>query len=107
MKTRMLTCLALMAGIWACISSARAEDAPSAGWNRVLAAKYLDQRAQTWFTFAGADRGEGATRISCISCHSLAPFAIARPALRKLTGATKPTALESKLIAQTKMRVAH
>ena len=98
---------AVAATLWALGTPACAEDVPAAAWNKTQAGKYLDARAQTWFAFAGADRGEGATKISCISCHSLAPFAIARPVLRKLTGAAKPTAFESKLIAQTKMRVAH
>ena len=96
-----------VAASWLSASPAIAEDIARADWSKDLAAKYLDERAETWFGFTGADRGEGATKVSCISCHTLAPFAIARPVLRKLNAVKEPTSFESKLIAQTKMRVAH
>ena len=96
-------CLTLMRGA----TAASAEDAVRPDWNKRLASQYMDERAQTWFAFGGADRGEGTAKISCISCHSVAPYALARPALRKLTGATEPTTLEAKLLKQTKQRVEH
>jgi squalene-hopene/tetraprenyl-beta-curcumene cyclase len=79
------------------------EDEP--GWRSEAAAKYLDERATGWFAFDS--RGEGATRSTCISCHTVLPYILARPALRKLTGSPAPTEPEAKLLAQTKMRVAH
>src|SRR5437588_10135585 len=69
------------------------------------AAKYLDQRAQTWFAYAPADRGEGVTRTTCVSCHTMLPFALARPVLRQRTGGGMPTESEKKLLAQTRRRV--
>jgi hypothetical protein len=76
-----------------------------AGWKTAEAGNYLDQRARAWFEFAGANRGEGATQTSCVSCHALVPYALARPLLRKLTGAGKPTEYEQKLLARTRKRV--
>jgi squalene-hopene/tetraprenyl-beta-curcumene cyclase len=68
-------------------------------------AAYLDERARTWFAFASANRGEGATRTACLCCHTVVPYGLARPALRKAAG-TGPTEYEQKLLAQIKKRVA-
>ncbi len=72
-------------------------------WKPDEALKYLDERQEAWFTFSSADRGEGETRTSCVSCHTVLPYALARPVLRKLVGAE--TATPKKLLAQTRMRV--
>jgi squalene-hopene/tetraprenyl-beta-curcumene cyclase len=82
---------------------ALADDAP--GWSMDKAAAYLDEREKTWFAFSSADRGEGATKTSCVSCHTVLPCALARPVLRKRMGIGEPTTYEKKLLAQTKMRV--
>jgi hypothetical protein len=76
-------------------------------WNKDLAAERLDERIQAWFAFAGADRGTGKDKISCLSCHSVVPYFLARPALRRLAGITSATPHESKLIEQTQRRVRH
>jgi DNA-binding beta-propeller fold protein YncE len=73
-------------------------------WQANEAAKYLDERQTAWFAFDG--RGEEPTRSACVSCHTVLPYALARPALRKLVGAT-PTEPEARLLAQTRMRVEH
>jgi squalene-hopene/tetraprenyl-beta-curcumene cyclase len=82
------------------------ENSPT-GWNADLAAKYLDERAQTWFAFSGADRGQGADKISCVSCHTLLPYVLARPTLRKLTAQNEPHAFEAKVLEQISRRVEH
>src|SRR5439155_14725422 len=74
-------------------------------WKPDEARKYLDERQKAWFAFSSADRGEGETRTSCVSCHTLLPYALARPVLRKLAGAETITEQEKKLLAQTRMRV--
>ena len=74
------------------------------GWQPSAAAKYLDERATTWF--ASDSRGEGANRSTCISCHTVLPYLLGRPVLRKIAGAA-PTEQETKLLAQTRMRVEH
>src|SRR4051812_47997361 len=53
------------------------------GWQPARAAAYLDERAKEWFAFASAHRGTGATQTTCVSCHTLVPYALARPALRR------------------------
>jgi squalene-hopene/tetraprenyl-beta-curcumene cyclase len=83
-----------------------AGDGPAGDWNKSAAAEYLDARQKAWFAFERADRGEGANKTSCISCHTLLPYAIARPVLRKISGAVDPTAYETRLLEQINKRVA-
>jgi squalene-hopene/tetraprenyl-beta-curcumene cyclase len=65
-------------------------------WKSNEAANYLDVRQTKWFEFA-----------KCVSCHSGLPYALARPALRKLVGAKTPSVQETKLLAQIRLRVAN
>jgi squalene-hopene/tetraprenyl-beta-curcumene cyclase len=84
-----------------------AGDKSSTTWDQDKAAKYLDEREKAWFEFQGADRGQGATKTTCVSCHSAVPFALGRPALRKFAGISQPTEYEQKVIERTRKRVAH
>jgi squalene-hopene/tetraprenyl-beta-curcumene cyclase len=68
----------------------------STGWKPGEAGKYLDERQKVWFAYA-----------SCVSCHSGLPYALARPALRKLVGAKTPTEQEAKLLAKIRLRAAN
>src|SRR4051812_18736021 len=95
--------LSLMALLAIALETQAAEPA----WKPQAAAKYLDGRAKAWFEFKLAERGQGETKTSCLCCHTVVPYALARPALRKLAGEMEPTEWESKLIAQTRQRVEH
>ena len=55
--------------------------------------------------FPAAGRGEGATRTCCVSCHTVVPYALARPVLRRMADSTTPTEHEQKLLVQTRERV--
>src|SRR5216117_1002812 len=74
-------------------------------WNPDAARKYLDERQRAWFAFSSADRGEGETRTSCVSCHTVLPYVLARPVLRKFVGTETTSEQEKKLAAQIRMRV--
>jgi len=74
---------------------ARAGGQPT-GWDPAGAGQYLDERETVWFGYA-----------RCVSCHSGLPYALARPALRRLVGARTPTEPETKLLAQIRRRVAN
>jgi squalene-hopene/tetraprenyl-beta-curcumene cyclase len=75
-------------------------------WNKDLAGKYLDEREQFWFeNFSAAGRGAGTTKTSCVSCHTVIPYALARPVLRKMIGGKEPTKYETQLLAQIRKRV--
>ena len=82
-------------------------DNSPAQWNHTSAAQYLDARGENWFKFSNATRGEGTTASQCVSCHSLLPYALARPVLRQVSHEHSPTRLETKILEQTKGRVAN
>ena len=83
------------------VSTAR--NAPTA-WDKEAAAKFLDDRMDLWFQKARKLRtGQGTT--TCVSCHTVVPYALARPALRKATGVAQPTPQEAKLLDETLRRV--
>jgi squalene-hopene/tetraprenyl-beta-curcumene cyclase len=78
-------------------------NAPTA-WDKTAAAEYLDNRMDLWFQKARKLRtGQGTT--TCVSCHTVVPYALARPALRKATGMSQPTPQEAKLLDETLRRV--
>lgn len=75
----------------------------SRDWQIEAAGRYLDERQSAWFDFDG--RGEGAMRTTCVSCHSVLPYLLARPALHRLRGESAPAKQETRLLAQTRLRV--
>src|SRR5438552_2861861 len=78
--------------------------APFRGWNREAAAVYLDQRMDDWF--ANAQKLDaGGRQTSCISCHTVVPYALARPALRRAMRVSAPTGHEQRLADETSQRV--
>jgi squalene-hopene/tetraprenyl-beta-curcumene cyclase len=109
MARRNLRALSLVLGIHAFAYSAATrggENSPEP-WDKTAASQYLDRRGEEWFKFGGAFRGQGASTISCVSCHSLLPYALARPVLRRLANESLPTQWEKKTIEQAKQRVSN
>lgn len=74
-------------------------------WNPSKAAEYLDQRQQEWLN--NAHLGVGETETACITCHTSAPYLLARPRLRNLLQEAEASAAETKLLQQIKLRVEH
>jgi len=71
--------------------------AGQADWDRRAASEYLDDRINLWFVRATQLRaGEG--RVTCVSCHTVVPYLMVRPALRKAMGITEPTSQEARLL---------
>lgn len=99
----LVSSLALFGVLLVCAMARKAGE-PS-NWQPDKAEQYLDEREKTWFAFSSANRGEGATQTTCISCHSVLGYALARPLLRKRAGVETPTEQEKKLLDQTRMRV--
>ena len=69
------------------------------------AARYLDERMDVWFVKSKKLR-TGDVQTSCISCHTVASYALARPALRKAAGVKAPAPQEERLLRETLLRVA-
>lgn len=76
-------------------------NAPAAPtWDRAAAAKYLDSREVWW---QGWDRAQKDHGTLCVSCHTQAPFAMARPVLHER--GDDPTAAEAAMLASVEKRV--
>ena len=61
---------------------------PAVVWNPKGAAAYLDAQMEWWATWPSAQRDHG---TFCVSCHTVAPYVLARPALgRALEDAAPP-----------------
>jgi hypothetical protein len=91
-------------GASACLVSAADKTTvnASAGWDRQAAARYLDSREAWW---QGWDRAQKDHGTVCVSCHTQAPYALARPALRDDLGDPAPSAAEQTMLASIEKRV--
>src|ERR1035438_8946141 len=70
------------------------------GWDARLAASYLDARQQEWLRWPPAK----ATGGTCLSCHTGATYLLARPALRRELGLSRPTSYETGLLEGLRAR---
>jgi squalene-hopene/tetraprenyl-beta-curcumene cyclase len=101
--------LALCAGstvIWTAMRSiGGAAHVPSSSerWNPQSAAVYLDEREVWWQKWPPAQMDHGTV---CISCHTVVPYALVRPALRKRLSEGEMTGTEQIMLASIKKRVA-
>lgn len=95
--------IAAAAAVWGTV--AWADDAGDpARVRRAIAA--LDARQDAWSQFARAQRGEGASRTVCVSCHTGVSYALARPVLGQFTASTERSASEERLIGAVELRTA-
>jgi len=105
----------LGAGLVVCIAAAffwtaRWVGAPSnasrgayrTAWSPKAAASYLDYREVWWQNWPAAQRDHGTV---CISCHTVLPYALVRPALRQQLGQTALTSTERRMLESIEVRV--
>jgi squalene-hopene/tetraprenyl-beta-curcumene cyclase len=71
-------------------------------WDKQAAAHYLDTRELWWQGWDHAKRDHG---TMCVSCHTQAPYALARPLLRKELGETALSPAETAMLADVGKRV--
>jgi squalene-hopene/tetraprenyl-beta-curcumene cyclase len=88
----------------AVIGSSAVAASTGSGWDEAAAARYLDDRMDMWFQNADKlQTGKGSA--SCISCHTVVPYAMARPILRKSLRENTPTPQETRLLDEVVRRV--
>jgi squalene-hopene/tetraprenyl-beta-curcumene cyclase len=96
------------AALMVAASQARAADkSASSGapdWDREAAARYLDSREAWWQTWDRAQKDHGTL---CVSCHTQAPFAMARPILSGMLyePGVAPPSPETAMLASVEKRV--
>jgi squalene-hopene/tetraprenyl-beta-curcumene cyclase len=76
--------------------------ANSASWSGKAAAAYLDGRMVWWMGWEGAARDH---KTFCVSCHTVVPYAMARPSLRATLAEQAPSATERQLLDNVTKRV--
>src|SRR3989442_3030547 len=74
----------------------------SAAWSSKAAATYLDDRMSWWISWPQAARDH---ESFCVSCHTVLPYAIARPALRAALAEQAPSPIERRLLDNVTKRV--
>jgi squalene-hopene/tetraprenyl-beta-curcumene cyclase len=92
-------------GLWRAAPVRGASKTPSIpSWNRQAAASYLDSREVWWQDWPRAQKDHGTI---CISCHTVVPYAMARPALRQELSETEMAAPEKIMMDSVEKRVSH
>ncbi len=71
-------------------------------WNARAAAAYLDGRQAWWTTWTTAQRDHD---TACVSCHTVLPYALSRPALTTALAEREPPAAERTMLEQIVKRV--
>jgi len=88
--------LAIVAALSFVVSLSAQTPSPTA------AGAYLDSRMSWWMAWPSAARDHD---TFCVSCHTAAPYAMARPALRTALGEQGPSAVERKFLDNVTKRV--
>jgi squalene-hopene/tetraprenyl-beta-curcumene cyclase len=105
LRATLLSLAAVLAGCLApaWFSAADAHRAPAdPAWSASAAAAYLDQRLDWWMTWPVAARDHD---TFCVSCHTTAPYGLARPVLGAALGEHSPSPAEQKLVDNVTKRV--
>jgi squalene-hopene/tetraprenyl-beta-curcumene cyclase len=93
---------ALFLAIGICSGCSRSPQTAASSWNPKAAAAYLDQREVTWMGWPGAARDHG---TFCVSCHTVLPYTLARPALRQALAEAGPSGDEHLIVENVSKRV--
>lgn len=75
---------------------------PTPDWDARAAATYLDGRMEWWLHWPNAARDRD---TACVSCHTAAPYAMARPVLRAALAEREAAAPERQMLAHVVKRV--
>jgi squalene-hopene/tetraprenyl-beta-curcumene cyclase len=76
--------------------------ASAASWDATAAAGYLDSRETWWQSWEKSQRDHD---THCVSCHSVLPYAVGRPAVRERLKDGQPAAPERTMLAFIEKRV--
>jgi squalene-hopene/tetraprenyl-beta-curcumene cyclase len=92
---------ACLAASFCALATCVANDQPPT-WSRTAAAHYLDDRQTWWMNWKESARDH---QTFCVSCHTVVPYALGRPALRSALAESAPSATEQKLLENVTKRV--
>jgi len=84
------------------VSAGSAGAGADGGWDRRKAALYLDEREVWWQAWPKAQRDHGTV---CVSCHTVVPYAMARPGLQRELGENEAPTPEKIMLENLERRV--
>ena len=96
--------IAVVVGLAAGVAAGGNHAVAGPGWNRETAAKFLDERMDAWFA-AGKSLQTGQGEATCVSCHTVVPYMLARPGLRRAMHVPAPTPQEARVLQGVVRRV--
>lgn len=95
-------CLIMAGGSHTALAADKSAATQASSWDKQAAARYMDSR-EVWWQNWDHDKRDHGTR--CVSCHTQAPYALARPVLRPDLGESAPSAMETAMLADVEKRV--
>ncbi len=99
-KWQLLGMVVCFAGVFLTTCSHRVPK--TSAWDPKKAAAYLDEREDTWRQWPVAARDHD---TFCVSCHTVAPYALCRPTLRASLGEETASEAEQKIVGNVEKRV--
>lgn len=93
---------ALLLALASLVSCSRPGNVAPGKWDAKAAARYLDQRQAIWIAWPSSARDHG---TFCVSCHTVLPYVLARPALRSALAEQAPSDAERKIVENVAERV--
>jgi squalene-hopene/tetraprenyl-beta-curcumene cyclase len=93
---------ACLSGIVFLAGNAFAQVSQAPTWNPKTAAAYLDERSTWWMSWPKSARDHG---TFCVSCHTIAPYALGRAALRGALEEQSPSPNEQRILENVTKRV--
>jgi squalene-hopene/tetraprenyl-beta-curcumene cyclase len=94
--------LVLIAFLLAAPVAGAPPETETASWNPRAAASYLDNRESWWQSWPKSQRDH---ETACVSCHTVLPFAIGRPALHSVLKEEITSSAEKAMLANVEKRV--
>lgn len=91
-----------LTGVFFLAGNAFAQDSSVTSWSPKAAAAYLDERSTWWMNWPKSARDHG---TFCISCHTAAPYALGRAALRGVLAEQSASPNEQRLLDNVIKRV--
>src|ERR1700747_3192221 len=84
------------------LACSRPENVALGQWNPKAAAQYLDRRQVNWIAWPSSARDHG---TFCVSCHTVLPYVLSRPALRSALAEQGSSDVERKIVENVAERV--
>jgi squalene-hopene/tetraprenyl-beta-curcumene cyclase len=85
-----------------CMATGLCAETATTEWSAKAAASYLDARVAWWMSWPTAARDH---ETFCVSCHTVLPYSMGRPALRGMLHEQGPSPVERKVIENVSKRV--